>query len=148
MTRTERRVRLIVRLLSALDERRLPQLVSVSLGATGAILGLLFLFLPARIMAMPALAVLIGAAPAVLWGAVLLALGASLATASVVAYERSHALSGVLSLVLFTFSLLSGLGVVAGASAGVVTVLTVCFAWLLLLSAAVGLSTKVRHLLA
>lgn len=132
-------------LLSRLDERRLPQIVSVSLGVIGIGLGLIFLLLPGR-LAVPAMAVLLGTLPAVAWGALLLALGASLATAAVVAYERSHALSGLLSFVLFAFSLLSGLGVFAGA-AGIVSLLTLGFAWLLLLSAVTGIAPRLKALL-
>ena len=146
MTRTERRVRLAVRLLAALDERRFPQVISVSLGVAGMALGLIFLFLPARLLAMPALAVLLGAASPAIWGSVLLALGAALARASIVNYARSHALSGALSIVLFVFSLLSGLGVFAGA-AGITSLLTLTLAWLLLLSACAGIAPKVKALL-
>lgn len=143
MTRTERRLRGVVRLLSIVDERRLPRVISVSLGVTAAALGLLFLFLPGRLLAIPALSLLLGIASPPLCGAILLALGSSLATAAIVNYSRSHILSGALSLVLFVFSLLSGLGIFAGA-AGVVSLLTLAFAWLLFLSALAGVAPRLK----
>ena len=139
-------IRRAVGFLAALDERRFPQFVSISLGGIGAILGLLFLFLPGRVLAMPALSVLLGLAGPVVWGSLLLALGTSLATAAVVNYERSHFLSGSLSVVLFTFSLLAGLGILEGA-AGIVAVLALGFAWLLLLSAVAGVAPRMKALL-
>lgn len=126
-------------------ELRVPQLTSIVLGVMGAATGLLFLTRPDRFENSPSLASVVAVAPTVVWGVLFLIAGSCLINTAIVSQRRTFWYSFALAGLMFPFSILSGLGVFVGPAIGLVSLYTMGFGFLCVLTAVAAIAPQLRE---
>ena len=135
------------RVLTFVDEKRLPQILSITLGSAGGGIGLLMLLLPGGFEEASVFHVLL-AVPAVLWGIALVGLGTSLVTVGIMDYSRSYALCGVMSVTLLVYTILVTLGLFQGGEGtGLLPWLTLIVGWLCSVNALAVHAPRLREVM-
>jgi hypothetical protein len=133
--------------LVRLAEARVPQLTSVILGLVGAGTGLLFLTRANQFSASAVLAPVVAFAPAMVWGVLFLISGVCLVNTALLNARKAYWYCLLLGRLMFTFFLLSGLGLFGGAGIGLVSLYTFGFGLLCDLNGIAALSPWLRKVI-
>lgn len=128
--------------LAMLADRRIPQMLVITMGVFGATCGVVFLLLPTAVVN-PTWSFLLNGAPPVFWGICFLGVGAGLAVAGVIDHHKSAFLCFCETMIFLGFGVAS---LAAAITWGTFVVSIVCFTfgWVCVLGLAASMAPAVR----